>query len=215
MRFLKLQVLILVLAVAAVAALGADVVVKNRAENELADQVTARVPGTTGVRAKISSFPFVGRLLVSGKVPKVVVKAQHSSVGDLSLEDIQVEVEDVQMDTGEATSGKAVVRSIGRGSVMADLRQDQINARLPRGYRVQLEEGKAVVSGPVGIQAQLVASPEGMIQLRVASRSLFDLPIPKTELLPCSPRAAFVSGAVHLTCTFEQVPQFLVQRAQR
>jgi len=215
MRLLKFQVLVLVLAVLAVGALGADVVLKNRAQDELATQVAARVPGTMGVRAKISSFPFVGRLLTSGRVPKVVVTAQTTSAGEVSLTDIRVQVEDVQMDTGEATRGRAVVRSIGRGSVEADLRQDQINARLPRGYQVRLEPDKAVVTGPASIQAQLVATPEGTIQLRVANRSLFDLPFPKTDLLPCVPRATFVTGAVHLACTFDQVPPLLLGRAQR
>jgi len=215
MRFLKLQVLLLVLAVLVVGSLAADVVLKNRAEGELAAQVMARVPGTLGVRAKISSFPFVGRLLSSGQVPKVVVTAQSAATGEVSLADIQVEVDDVKMDTGEAMRGRAVVQSIGRGSVEADLRQDQVNSRLPRGFQVQFVTGKAVVTGPAGIQAQFIATPEGTVQLRVANRSIFDLPLPKTELLPCAPRVAFVSGAVHLACAFDKVPPLLVSQAQR
>ena len=54
MRFLKLQVLLLLIAVVVVAALAADVVLKNRAETELAAEVSRRVPGTTGVEANIS-----------------------------------------------------------------------------------------------------------------------------------------------------------------
>jgi len=215
MRFLKLQVLLLVVAVLLVAALGADVVLKGRAEDELASQVTARVPGTTGVKAKISSFPFVGRLLLSGKVAKVMVTAQRSGGSVVSLSDIQVRVEDVAMDSDAARHGRVVVQSIGRGSAQADLRQDQINARLPRTYQVQVSPGKAVVTGPVAIPAQLVATPEGSIQLRVANRPLVDLPFPKTDLLPCSPKAAFISGAVRLTCTFDQVPKLLLNLAKR
>ncbi len=215
MRFLKLQVLFLFLAVLAVGALGADVVLKNRAETELAAAVTQRVPGTTGVRAKISSFPFVGRLLLSDEVPRVVITAQHSTVGDLSLSDIRVQADDVEMDSDAAMDGRAVVRSIGRGSVEADLRQDVINDRLPRGFSVQLQAGRAVVTGPAGVQAQLVATPEGSIQLRAANRSLLNLPFPKTELLPCQPEATFVSGAVRLTCTFDEAPRLLLDLARQ
>ena len=214
MRLLKLQVFLLVLAVMVVAALGFDVVLKNRAETELASEVAARAPGTTGVGAKISSFPFVGRLLVSGRVPKVVVTAQHTSVADVSMEDIRIEVEDVKMDAQEARHGKAVVQAIRSGRVQADLRQDEINSRLPRGYQVQLSDGKAVVNGPVALPAQLVTTPEGSVQLRVANRSLFDLPFPKTDLLPCRPKATFISGALRLSCTFDTIPPLLVNLAK-
>jgi hypothetical protein len=210
MRFLKLQVLLLLLAVLAVGALAFDVVLKGRAEAELADEVARRVPGSNGVRAQISSFPFVGRLLLSGDVSKVVVTAQHAGSDEVALSNVRVQVEDVEMDSGEAMDGRAVVKSIGRGSVRADLRQDQINSRLPRGYQVQMQEGKAVVSGPAASQAQLVTTPEGTVQLRIAGRSLVDVPFPKTRLLPCSPTAAFVSGAVRLTCTFDEVPDLLL-----
>jgi hypothetical protein len=215
MRFLKLQVLLLVVAVVAVGALAADIVLKNRAETELAAQVTERVPGTTGVRAKISSFPFVGRLLLSGKVPKVVVTAQHAGLSALSLSDVRVQVEDVEMDSGEAKAGRAVVRSIGQGKVQADIRLDQINPLLPRGFSVQAQAGKAVVDGPGSIEAQLVPTPEGTLRLQVANRSVLELPFPKTDLLPCSPAASFVSGAVRLSCTFDEVPPLLLDLARR
>jgi len=216
MRFLKLQVLLLLIAVVVVGAGGADIVLKSRAETELAAQVTKRVPGTTGVRAKISSFPFVGRLILSGKVPKVVVTAQHAGVGDvMALSDIRVQVEDVEMDTAAAKAGKAVVRAIDRGSVRADVRVDQINSRLPRNYQVQLEDGKATISGPAASSAQLVATPEGRIQLKLAGKAIVDLALPKTDLLPCAPAPTFVSGAVRLACTFREIPPLLVDLAQR
>lgn len=215
MRFLKLQVLLLVLAVLAVGGLIFDVVLKGRAEAELADEVTRRVPGTTGVEAEISSFPFVGRLLLSGEVSKVVITAQHAGSGAVALSDIVVQVEDVAMDSDEAMGGRAVVQSIGRGSVQADLRQDQINSRLPRGYQVQMQAGKATVSGPAAAQATLVTTPEGSVQLRVAGRSLVDVPFPKTDLLPCSPTPTFVAGALRLACSFDAVPPLLLDLARR
>ena len=214
MRFLKLQVLFLFLAVVAVGALGADMVLKNRAETELAAAVVARVPETTGVRAKVSSFPFVGRLLVSGRVPRVVVTAQHTTVGQVSLNDIRVQADDVEMDSDAAMDGRAVVRSIGAGSVQAHLRQGEINARLPRGFSVQLEAGRATVTGPAAVKAQLTSTPQG-IQLKAGDRTLFDLPFPKTELLPCQPAVTFVSGAVRLACTFDEVPPLLLDLAER
>lgn len=216
MRFVKLQLLLLLVMVLLVAALGADFVLKGRAEDELATEVTARVKGTSGVKAKISSFPFVGRLLLSGKVAQVVVTAQHSTVADVGLSDIRVRAKDVEMDSDAARQGRVVVQSVGRGDVRADLLEDQINARLPRGYQVHFTDGKATVTGPVAVPAQLVTTPEGSIQVQVAGRvPLLTLPFPKTDLLPCAPAATFVTGAVRLTCAFTGVPPLLLNLAKR
>ena len=215
MRFLKLQVLFLLLGVVVVGAVAADVVLKNRAETELAAQIADRVPDTTGVRTRIRSFPFVGRLLVSGKVSHVDVTAQRSAAGGVALSDIRVRAEEVEMDSDAAMGGRAVVRSIKRGSVRADLGQDQINSRLPRGFQVQLQPGAAVVSGPGGAQAKLTVSPDGKVQLRIANRSLLDLALPDTALLPCRPTPTFVTGAVRLSCTFTEVPKLLLDLARR
>ena len=215
MRFLKLQVLLLLLAVLAVGALAFDIVMKNRAETELAAQITERVADTNGVRARIRSFPFVGRLLLSGKVSHVDVTAQHSGAGGVDLADIRVRAEEVELDTDAAMDGRAVVKSIQRGSVQADLRQDQINSRLPRGIQVRLQPGAAVVSGPGGSEAQLTVTPEGKVQLRIGNRTLLDLALPDTKLLPCRPQATFVTGAVRLSCAFTEVPPLLLDLARR
>lgn len=214
MRFVKLQVLLLLLTVVVVGALAADVALKGRAESQLAAEVMAREPETTGVRARIRSFPFVGRLLISGKVGQIDVTAQRAEPSDVALTDIRVRAEDVVLDTGEASRGRTVVRSIGRGSVQADLGQEEINSRLPKQLRVQLEEGRAVISGPGGAEGQLTVNPQGMIQLRIAGRSVLDLPLPNTSLLPCRPSATFVTGAVRLTCEFTEVPPLLLDLAR-
>lgn len=212
MRMLKTQVLLLLLAVVVVGGLGADIVLKNRAESRLAAEIVTRAPGTTGVQARIRSFPFVGRLLVSGRVAQIDVTAQHASPGGVSLFDIRLRVEDVVMDAGEATRGRAVVRSIGRGSLQADLGQDEINARLPKQFQVRLQQGAAVISGPGGAEGTLTAK-DGRVQLRVGGRSVLDLAVPTSALLPCTPVGTFVAGAVRLTCNFTEVPEVLVDLA--
>ncbi len=209
MRFVKLQVALLLVAVLVVAALGADVVLKGRAESRLAAEVTAQSPDTNGVRARIRSFPFLARLLTSGKVAQVDISAQHAEPGGVALTDVFVQLDEVELELDQARKGRAVVRSIGRGRVRADPRQDQINSRLPKQVQVQLEQGRAVVNGPGGTEGKLTISPEGMIQLRIGSRSLLDLPVPDTDLLPCRPSATFVPGALRLSCEFTDVPPLL------
>lgn len=215
MRFVKLQLLLLLVVVLVAAALGADFVLKSRAEAELTTRIEKAAPEATGVRSRIRSFPFVGRLLVSGKVSQVDVMAQHSDVAGVELSDIRLRLEGVEMDSAEARHGRAVVRSIERGSVQADLPQGQINSRLPKQFQVQVEKGRAVVTGPGGAQAQLSVTPEGTVKVSLAGRALLDLPLPKTSLLPCRPSAGFVPGALRLTCDFTDLPAFLVNAPLR
>lgn len=209
MRFVKLQVAFLLLAVVVVGGFAADMVLKGRAEARLEAEVTARSPDASGVRARIRSFPFLARLLTSGTVSEVDITAQHANPGGVALTDLVVRLDEVELDVDEAKKGRAVVRSIGRGSVRADLGQDQINARLPRPVQVQLQEGRAVITGPGGAEATLVLTPEGVVQLRIANRTVLDLRIPVTTLLPCRPTAAFVPGALRLSCSFTEVPELL------
>ena len=211
MRFVKLQVALLLVAVLVVAALGADVVLKGRAESRLAAEVMAQSPDTNGVRARIRSFPFLARLLTSGKVAQVDITAQHANPGGVTLTDVFVQLDEVELDPDQARKGRAVVRSIGRGRVHADLGQDQINSRLPKQVQVQLEQGRAVINGPGGTEGKLTISPEGKIQLRIGSRSLLDLPVPDTDLLPCRPSATVVTGALRLSCEFTEVPPLLLE----
>jgi len=214
MRFVKLQVALLLVAVLVVGGLGADVVLKGRAEARLAAEVMAQSPNTDGVRAHIRSFPFLARLLTSGKVAQVDITAQHANPGGVALSDLFIELDEVELDPGQARRGRAVVRSIKRGRVRADLGQDQINSRLPKQFQVQLQQGRAVIDGPGGTEAKLTISPEGMIQLRVGGRSLLDLPVPDTDLLPCRPSATFVRGALRLSCGFTEVPPLLLDLAR-
>lgn len=215
MRFVKLQVFLLLVAVLLVGALAADLVLKNKAENRLTTEVAARSPETTGVQTRIRSFPFVGRLLLSGKVAQVDITAQHAGPGGVGLSDIRLRAEDVELDVGEATHGRAVVRSIGRGSVRADLGQNEINTRLPKQFQVQLQKGTAVVTGPGGGEGTVKVSPEGNIQVHMGSRSLLDIAIPQSNLLPCTPSATIVPGALRLTCDFTGVPKLLVDAVRR
>jgi len=210
MRFVRLQVALLLAAVVVVGALGADVVLKGRAEARLAAEVMAQSPDTNGVQARIRSFPFLARLLTSGKVAQVDITAQHANPGGVALSDLFVQLDEVELDPDQARRGRAVVRSIGRGRVRADLGQDQINSRLPRQFQVQLEQGRAVINGPGGTEGKLTISPEGRIQLRIGSRSLLDLPVPDSALLPCRPSAIFVPGALRLSCDFTEVPPLLL-----
>ncbi len=214
MRFVKLQVALLLVAVLVVAALGADVVLKGRAESRLAAEVMAQSPDTRGVRARIRSFPFLARLLTSGRVAQVDITAQHAEPGGVALSDVFVELDEVELELDQARKGRAAVRSIKQGRVRADLGQDQINSRLPKQFQVQLEQGRAVISGPGGTEGKLTISPEGKIQLRIGSRSLLDLPVPDSALLPCRPSATFVPGALRLSCEFTEVPPLLLDLAR-
>ena len=54
--------------VVVVGGLGLDVAAKKYAEGQLASRAESRASGQASASARISSFPFVGRVLLSGEV---------------------------------------------------------------------------------------------------------------------------------------------------
>jgi hypothetical protein len=192
----------------------ADVFVRGEAERALAAAVEREAPGTHGTSASIGSFPFVGRLVVRGQVPVVTVRAREARAAELPLRDVSVTVHDVHLDTGQAVKGKVRITSAGHGSLDATVTQDDLNRRLP-GVHVVLTPGQAEVGGPAGVKGELVTSTKGRLVLRVAGRTLFEIPLAVAGLLPCEPEVAIDQGALRLSCSFDDVPDVLLRAASR
>jgi hypothetical protein len=213
LRVVKLQILVIVLVVLVGGLLILDVVVRGRTEQALAAAVEAKVPETQGTTATIDSFPFIGRLLVQGTVPTVTVRAAQTRVGPLTLHDVAVTVHDVDVDLAGAVGGNLRISSIGSGTLAARVLQSDLSGRVP-GVRVVLVPGRADVIGPGGVKGELVTTKPGVLTLRVAGRTVDDLALPQSGLLPCAPRVTIVEGALELGCSFTKVPDALLAATQ-
>lgn len=196
--------LLAVLLVLAAALAVADVAAERLAESELEARLAAEVPEATGVSARISSFPFLGRLLTSGRVAGVEARAGGLQVEGLDLDLVAVHLEGVTLDRRLLWDDQRVaVLDIDRGRARAEVTEGALSRRL--GVDVRLEAGRASVTVAGQRLSADLAVRDGRLVVGGVGLSLpvLDLVAP---LLPCVAGAEIVAGRVLLTCDFTEVP---------
>ncbi|MFN2608565.1 MAG: DUF2993 domain-containing protein [Acidimicrobiales bacterium] len=190
----------------------ADVGARAAAEAQLESRIRSSVPGATSASVSIRSFPFLGRLAVSGHVPELRATAAGVTVSRLRLDSITVDLHDVQLDRGRLLRDRQVdILGIGRGLATADVTQADLRSALD-GLPVVL--GNGTISVSVGsVRARVTATvKDNVLRLSAAGFTAPPLTIPKLPLLPCVTQAVAVPGRLHLDCAVDQVPQELLRR---
>ena len=189
----------------------ADLGARSVVESQLADRVelAAEPQGTTS--ARISSFPFLARLLASGEVSRVRVATAGVTVEGLTLARLAVDLEDVTVDRDRLLSErKIVLTDLQRGTAEAEVTQEELSDRL--GVPVTLEEGRARVRVAGQTVTATASVTDNRLQLSVSGFSIPALRIPKLPLVPCVADAVIVPGRVRLSCAVDEVPAELVGR---
>jgi hypothetical protein len=194
-----------------------DLAVRSVAEAQLADRVKASAPpedatiaGATN--ARISSFPFVGRLLTSGEVSRIRVSAADVTVDGLTFARVAVDLRGVKFDRDRLLSDhKVVLASLTRGTATVDVTQQQLSERL--GFEVTLLAGKAEVKVSGQTFAVRASVDDNTLQLAAAGLSVSALRVPTLPLVPCVTRAEILPGRIRMSCTLDQVPPGLVGRS--
>lgn len=193
----------------------ADILLRHKAETELTKIVERQAPGSTGVHARISSFPFVGRVLASGRVSQVEVKIAHtgSSVAGrtvVPLSGLDVVVHDVDLDTSQGIRARPRIKSIGRGDAHATITEADLKGALPSLVPAVALTPILQVAGLLSGRGELTVTQRGDLSLHLPGFPAFGIPLPIGSILPCPPQVAINNGIVSVTCTFTDVPQVLV-----
>ncbi len=117
---MKKLVLLIVLGGALV---GAEVGSKAYAESKMEQVIEDRTPGQQDPRVEISSFPFLGRLLVSGTVGDVRMRANAVQAGPLTLDNVELELTGVRVDRDLLMQQEVKLREIDSGIIRLHLDQ--------------------------------------------------------------------------------------------
>ena len=189
----------------------ADAGVRSVAESQLRDRVIAAAAPAGATSARIDSFPFLGRLLLSGEVSRIRVTSADVAVEGVTFASVVLELSRVTFDRDRLLSDRTVVlASLERGTATAEVTQDELSERL--GFAVTLETGRASVR--VGGQTLTAAATvtDNTLRLTVAGLSVPALRIPRMSLLPCVGDAEILAGRIRLTCSVDEIPPELVGR---
>lgn len=205
------------LVVLAVVVVGLLVVADLGARQVAEEQIADRVAATEGVRGRprvrIASFPFLGRLLLSGTVTDLEVAVDDVETERLRLASVAVDLAEVRISRDELLSGRRVVlQDVGRGAARAEITQEELSRLLD--LPVTVERGRVRVRVR-GQQVTATASVRGdVLRLAVAGVQLPAVTIPRLPLVPCLADLELLAGRVRLTCRLDQVPPDLVGRIQ-
>lgn len=190
----------------------ADVTARVVAQQALAQRLRTAVPTATTVDAQIRSFPFLGRLLVSGHIGEVDAHATGVSVHGLRFDSIAVSLRGVELDRTQLLEDRRVVlENIDAGRAVAQVTQADLSAAL--GVPVTLADGRATVTVLGRHLGADLAVRDGRLVVNGAGVSLPALSV-VAPLLPCPADAEVVTGRVVLTCDFTGVPVELRTPAQ-
>ena len=181
-----------------------DVWVRHRVQTVMADHLQSELPGSTA-SVHISSFPFLGRLAASGKVPEVDANVRDVSVEGLDFSNIRVLIHGLQVDNARLTSREVVLQKITSGSVTGDITQSSIDHL--SGAPITLGSGTVEVAGITVTPAVTIAG--GHIVVSLGHLPPLRIPIPQISILPCVGSAAIVPGAIRVSCQLTELPPAL------
>ncbi len=196
---------LLALAIVAALLLALDQGARLFAEGKIESRARAEVPQADEVSAEISSFPFLGRLLTSGSVPRVRVRVTEAPVRAVVLAAVDVDLRGVELKRDALFGGDVQLEDIDRGSVAVELDA----ASISRVVNVPVSVGGGAVRVTVAGRT-VTATPEargGSLLLRVAGLPVLTVPIARTSLVSCTAADVAVEGdRVRLTCEVDEVP---------
>lgn len=199
---------VIVLALLGVVLAAVDQGARVFAEAELAARAGEAATDESATSASITSFPFLGRLLVSGSVAEVRVRVDGPTAGGLRLSTVVVEASGVALDRSRLTSGQVRVEDIDSGSVAVEVDgaalAEAVNLPVTIGDgRVGIGVGGATVTADAAIE-------DGSLVLRVAGAPALRVPVVRTALVPCAVTTLAVVGErVRLACEVDELPEAL------
>jgi hypothetical protein len=202
-----------------------DQAVKGWAEGKLAERAAAYYPPGARSSAAIDSFPFVGRLLFNGSIPRVDVDLEDVRFQAVLVPRLSLRVSDVQLDRGELFDGRVKLEDIGRGRIVATVEGPSLAEAT--GFDLRFRPGEVevhqriqgvdvVAKGRVAVKGNLVTvTPTSVQGLSVPlNRFAISYRIPGIEILPCQADVRVVQNAIELSCDVTDIPAALVQAAQ-
>ena len=218
-------ILIVIPTVILLALIVGDQAAKGWAESKLAERAAAYYPPGSGSSASIHSFPFIGRLLVSGSVPRIDVNLDDVRVQGVLIRRLSIQVSAVKLNRSELFHGQVHVEKVAQGKLVATIdgpslaQAAGLDLRFTPGevsVRQRIQGVDVTAKGKVAVKGNLVTvTPTSVTGLNVpASRLAVSYRIPGVEILPCQADVKIIENGIVVACTVNDIPPALIQAAQ-
>ncbi len=181
-----------------------DMAARHRVQTLLADHIETDLPGSTAT-VHVTSFPFTGRLLVSGSVPELTVDVRDASVKGLTFSSVDLVVHDLKISSSQLLHRRVIVTGLRSATVSAVLPEASIDHLA--GVNVTIGVGTVGVSGvQVSASASVVSN---RVTLDLAGVAPISFTLPSLSFLPCVSSAVLEAGSIRVACTLSAPPPIL------
>lgn len=184
----------------------ADVVIRHQVEGGIAARVDRSDPDARASVA-ISSFPFVGRLAVSGTISEMRVDARGVPAGPLVFSRVDLDLTDLRIRRSALLHGHVELVGLRSGVITADISQESVDHLT--GLPITFGPGTVGVGG-LQLPAQLsIHGPA--VTIRLAALPSVTVTIPPLNLLPCVGGVVVVPRALQVSCRVTSLPSALAE----
>lgn len=197
---------------------GVDAAAKTMAENQIERRARLEAGVNASASADIDSFPFLGKLLVTGNAGDLTLRLKEVAGQQLTFSTVSLRLSDIHLDKGKLFSGKVEITSIRRGTITVGLDA----AALQRVIRMPVKMGDGQVTVTVAGQPIAVSpsvTSEGSVRLSAQGFPAFaavNVPFPQTRIVSCRvSRVVVDDGELRASCDIDKIPPALLRAASR
>lgn len=208
MRFLVKLVITLVVVLGLFAAF--DVAIRVFLEGQIEQEVQdAPDLDVADVEASIDSFPFLGKLGLSGEVSSAEITLIDIVDDQLDVAELSVQADGIQFDRNALFQGSVKVEDVD--SATASLTLTDLAVSEAVGVSVSFAPGTVTVQTGAGTVQANASVVDGVLTLQAGSLGTFTLDLSLPQYLPCAPSAVAEQGQVTLSCTAEELPPIVFE----
>ena len=204
------MVLLLVLGLVAVGLAWADVQARAYAENEARTRLARAVPQARRTEVAITSFPFVGRILLGGDVERLTVTLHDLKEGKVEVDRVTLEVDDIVLDRDRLLDER-VLSILDVGQVRIEGRITAEAASRALGVPLELRGGAARVT----VQGQTLDASISIagrsVLLSVTGAPPLVVPLPPEKYLPCQPEVELTGDRLVVACSTTELPPAIME----
>jgi hypothetical protein len=172
----------------------ADVGARHLATSKIEQRVGQVVPEASGVHAWIHSFPFL-KVAVDGHVDEIGIRAARVVEKPLVFTDVAVDLRGVRVSVSQlATAAQVDVTHVDHGTISLTVTEADLERAIPG------------ATGAVTGATVSVNPATRRLVVAVPGAAAVTLPLPKADLLPCTPQVTQAGDRITLACEFTQVP---------
>jgi hypothetical protein len=206
----RLFVLVVVLGLLLGGLAWGDIWVRGVAEEEARARLARAIPQAQRSEVAIVGFPFVGRILMSGAVERIVVVLYGLKERGVELERVQLEADDIVLDRDRLLGERVLaITDVGHVRVEGIITADAVTRAL--GVPLELRDGTARVTVEGQTFGASISVAGRAVLVTVTGAPPLAVPLPPEKYLPCQPEVTIEGDRLAVACSTTELPAAVME----